>query len=246
MKKPLLFAIAFCLIAGASYGQIMFGPKAGVNLSKYNQNFDDPDMEDYLTFRLGPTIGAVMDMQILDFLSFQPSALFSIKGTAHNLKKRSDEHPNHTWKGYDRDRIMYFEIPVNFAGKMELGPGTAQIFLGPYFAFAMGGRNFYDYTKTNMDGTKETEKGDEKIKFRGTVSEEDMDIEGVGKFLRPFDFGFDFGIGYQWKALLFNAGYQMGISNLTPDYEGADFDPKDFKQSTSTIFFNVAWLFGAE
>lgn len=246
MKKLLLFAIAFCLIAGASYGQIMFGPKAGVSLSKYSLNYDEPDGERNLTFRVGPSIGAVMDLQLCDFVSFQPSALFTIKGAAENLSKGRPAHPNHEYDGYNRDRIFYFEVPVNFAGKLELGPGTAQIFVGPYFALAIAGRSYYDYTETRMDGSEDTYKGDEKIKFRGTVSEDDMDIEGVGKFMKPLDFGFDFGIGYQWKALLFNIGYQMGIANLTPDYEGVDFDPADFKMKNSSIFFNVAWLFGAE
>lgn len=251
MKKLLLFTVALCLAAGASYGQIMFGPKAGLILAKYGQNFKDSDNEDYLKFRAGPSIGAVMDMQLCDYVSFQPSVLFSIKGTAHNLKKRSDEHPNHTWEGYDRDRVMYFEIPINFAGKIELGPGTAQIFLGPYIAFAMGGRNFYDYTKTNLDGTTDTEKGDTKILMTGTVTEEDANTDGVGKYMRPFDFGFDFGLGYQWNSLLFNIGYNLGLANLTPDIEsalleGGTYDPKDFKTTNQGIFFNVAWLFGAE
>ncbi len=246
MKKLLLFTLALCLLGGTAMAQISFGPKVGFNLSKYATNFEDPDNEPYLRSRLGPSIGGVMDMQILDFLSFQPSVLFSIKGTAQNMKKTSDNHPNHTYEGYNRDRVMYMEIPVNFAGKMELGPGTAQVFLGPYFAFAMGGRNNYDYTVKKLDGTTETIVGDEKIKFRNDVSVADQEIEGVASFQKPFDFGFDFGIGYQWEQLLFNVGYQVGISNLMPDYAGGDFDPKDFKFSNRSLFFNVAWLFGGE
>jgi hypothetical protein len=136
---------------------------------------------------------------------------------------------------------------LNFAGKLELGPGIAQIFLGPYIAFALGGRNYYDYTVTMKDGSKETYKGDEKIGVKGEVTDEDLDVEGVGKYVRPFDFGFDFGIGYQWKALLFNLGYNLGIANLTPNYKGGEnFDPKDFKTTNQGIFFNVAWLFSTE
>ncbi|RLD37850.1 MAG: hypothetical protein DRI83_03315 [Bacteroidetes bacterium] len=246
MKKLLLFAIAFCFIGGTVFSQISFGPKAGFNLSKYAQNYKDSDNEDYLKFRLGPSVGAVMDMPLNDFISFQPSVMFSVKGTAHNLTKMSDNHPNHTYDGYDRVSVMYFEIPVNFAGKMELGPGTAQVFIGPYFAMAFSGRNNYDYTVTKLDGTKETVKGDENVKFRGKVSEEDQDVEGVAFYQKPLDMGFDFGIGYQWNQLLFNFGYAMGLTNLQSDYEGVDFDPSDYKYSNRTIFFNVAWLFGGE
>ena len=242
--------LAVCFIGGTALSQISFGPKAGFILAKYGQNYKDSDMEDYLKFRFGPSVGAVLDMPLCDYVSFQPSGMFSIKGTAHDLKKRSEEHPNHTWDGYDRDRIFYFEIPINFAGKLELGPGVAQIFVGPYIAFALAGRNYYDYQFTNMQGTT-TEKGDTKIMMTGTVTQEDYDTEGVGGFMRPFDFGFDFGLGYQWKALLFNVGYNLGIANLTPDIEaavldGESYDPKDFKNTNQGIFFNVAWLFGTE
>ena len=245
MKKLLLFAIAFCFIGGTVFSQISFGPKAGVNFSKYGQNYSDSDLEGYLKYKVGGSVGAVMDMPLCDFVSFQPSAMFSIKGSATNMNKLSD-NSNHIYDGYDWDRIFYFEVPVNFAGKLELGPGTAQIFAGPYFAFAVAGNNNYDYTETKQDGSVDTHKGDEKIKFRGTIDQDDMNVEGVGKYVRPFDFGFDFGIGYQWNALLFNVGYQMGISNLTPDISGVDFDPKDFKTTNQSIFFNVAWLFGGE
>ncbi len=247
MKKLLLFTIAFCLIAGTSFSQITYGPKAGLNFSKYATSFKDTDEEPYLSMRTGMSLGAVMDMEILDFLSFQPSVMFSIKGTGHNLKKRSENSENHTYDGYDRDRVSYIEIPLNFAGKMELGPGTAQVFLGPYFAMAISGRNYYDYTVTRKDGTTDTEKGDTKIAFKGSVSESDTEVDGVGSFQKRMDFGFDIGIGYQWNSLLFNLGYQMGLVNLQPDYTFiVGFDPSDYKYSNRSIFFNVAWLFGTE
>jgi len=160
MKKLLLFTIAICLMAGTSFSQISFGPKVGLNLSKYDQNFKDSDGEDYLSFIFGQSIGAVLDMPLCDYVSFQPSAMFSMKGAAHNLSKGKMAHPNHTYNGYDRVKVMYFEIPVNFAGKFELGPGSIQVFLGPYFAFAITGRNKWDYTEKRMDGTVTTEKGD--------------------------------------------------------------------------------------
>jgi hypothetical protein len=246
MKKLLLLSFVFCLAAGTALSQISFGPKAGFNLSKYAQNFDDSDFERNLKFRLGPSIGGVMDMPLLDFLSFQPSVMFSVKGTAENLKEGRDAHPNHEYEGYNRARVMYIEVPANFAGKMELGPGTAQVFLGPYFAMALAGTQRYDYTETKMDGTKDTYKGDEKIKFRNNVSEEDQNVDGVASYQKGLDFGFNIGVGYQWNALLFNIGYAMGFVNLQPDYEGADFDPADFKFSNRSIFFNVAYLFGGD
>ena len=246
MKKLLLFTIAFFLIAGTSFSQISFGPKAGMNLSKYSQNYKDSDQEAHLKYRMGPSVGAVLDLPLTDFLSFQPSVLFSIKGAAADLDKWSEENPNHTYDGYARMRIMYFEVPVNFAAKLDLGPGSIQLFAGPYFAMAFSGRYITDYTVTKQDGTVDTEKSDEKIKFKNNVTEADQNVDGVAGYQRPMDIGFDIGIGYQWNSLLFNVGYAMGLTNLQPDYSGTDWDPKDYKFSNTSIFFNVAWLFGGE
>jgi hypothetical protein len=189
-----------------------------------------------------------MDLPLNDFISFQPSAMFAIKGTAENLSKGRPWHPNHTYDGYNRDRITYLDIPAHFAGKLELGPGVAQLLIGPYFAMALAGRNFYDYTETMMDGSTETHKGDEKIMFTNEVTESDLETEGVAYFKKRMDLGMSFAIGYLWRALLFNFGYQLGLCNLTPKYNiaGVDYDPSDEKIKNASFFFTVAWLFGAE
>ncbi len=247
MKKLLLFSIAFCLVAGTAFSQISFGPRLGVNFSKYSQNFKDSDDEDPLKFKTGFTIGGVMDMTILDFLSFQPALQFTKKGTSYNLKELSNEHPNHTYTGYVREKVLYLEIPLNFAYKYEIGPGTAQVFLGPYFAFALTGKQKVDVTTKKLDGTTETEKSDGNIKFKGTVSEGDFDEDDdVADVQKPFDLGISIGIGYQWKSYLVNFGWQKGFINLQPDINGVDYDPKDNKYTNNTFFLTVAWLFGDE
>ena len=204
-------------------------------------------MEDYLKLRGGPIIGAVLDLPLADFISFQPSVQFAVKGTAHDMDERSDNHSTHDFEGYDRVRVMYTEVPLNFAGKLELGPGSIQVFAGPYVAMAISGKNIYDYEVTHMDGSVSKEKGDLDVKFKGEVDEDDLDVDGVAFYQRRLDFGVNFGVGYQWNALLFNAGYAMGFTNLQPDYKDAEnFDPKDFKYSNRSVFFTVAWLFGGE
>jgi hypothetical protein len=242
MKKLILFTIAFCLIAGTSFSQITFGPKIGANLSKYSYSFKESDLEPDVKLRLGPSIGGVLDLPITDFLSFQPSLMYSKKGSSYDLDKMN---PNHTFDGYMRDRVSYIEVPLNFAGKLELGPGSIQLFVGPYIAFAIAGKSISKYDETKQDGsvTKVDEEYD--IKFTNKVSTADQDKDN--SWMRPFDYGLDFGLGYQWNAFLFNVGYQMGFANLMPDYEGAEgFDPADFKVKNSSIFFNLAWLFGDE
>lgn len=244
MKKLLLFIVAISLVGGTAMAQISFGPKIGGNLSKYAYNFDDSDFEPDAKFRFGNSVGAVVDMPLLDFLSFQPSLLFSVKGSAYDLEEMN---PNHEYDGFMRDRVMYTEIPLNFAAKLELGPGSAQVFLGPYVAMAFSGKSISKYDVTLQDGTVTKVDEIDDIKFRNTVSEDDIEDNEDASWMRPLDYGLSFGVGYQWNALLFNLGYQMGLANLTPDYEDSDgFDRADYKVKNTSLFFSVAWLFGGE
>jgi hypothetical protein len=238
MKKLLLFTLAFSLIAGTSFSQISYGPKVGVNLSKYALNYKDSWEEPQVNFRFGQSVGGVMNIQLLKFLAFQPSATFTVKGVANDVSSWESGHAVYT--GYSRIRVTYFEVPLNFAAKINLGPGSIQFFAGPYFALAIIGRHVWDYEK-NVNGIRETFKDTERIKFKNKVPEGDKD-----HYQKPLDMGVDFGIGYQYKHLLFNIGFAMSFSNLQPDREGEDYDPADEKYSNRTVFITAAWLFGGE
>lgn len=244
MKKLLLSALAVCFFAGSTLAQISFGPKIGVNISKYGYNYKESWAEPDIKFRFGQSVGAVVNIQLLDFLAFQPSASFTVKGVAYDVS--SWESGNAVYTGYDRVRVTYFEVPLNFAASINLGPGSIQVFAGPYVALALVGRNVWDYEE-NIGGIRETFKDTEKVKFKNNVSEADEDVTGVSFYQKPLDLGVDFGIGYQYNHLLFNIGFAMGLLNLQPDLTShQNFDPKDYKYSNRTIFITAAWLFGGE
>ncbi|MCK5079871.1 MAG: PorT family protein [Bacteroidales bacterium] len=242
MKRLLLIAIIACFFSSTAFTQISFGPKVGVNFSKYGYSYKESYNEPEVTFRFGQSVGAVLNLQITSFLAFQPSANISIKGVAHNVNSWDSGQAVYT--GYDRVRITYFETPLNLALGIRLGQGQIQVFAGPYLAVAIIGVERWDYER-NEDGIREQSKDIEKVKFRNTVSEEDHGDEDVAFYQKPFDYGVNFGLGYKYKHLLFNAGFAMGLANLQPD-TGVDFDPKDYKYSNRTIFITAAWLFGGE
>ena len=243
MKRLLLIAIIACFISSTAFAQISFGPKVGVNLSKYGYNFKESYDEPDIKFRSGPTVGAVLNLQINSFLAFQPSANISVKGVAHDVKSWNSGQAVYT--GYARVRITYFETPLNLAAGIRLGQGQIQVFAGPYLAVAIVGVNRWDYEE-NVNGIREVSKDSKRVKFRNTVSEEDHGDEDVAFYQKPFDYGVNFGLGYKYKHLLFNAGFAMGLANLQPDKSGVEFDPKDYKYSNRTIFITAAWLFGGE
>ncbi|NQT76908.1 MAG: outer membrane beta-barrel protein [Bacteroidetes bacterium] len=91
MKKLLLFALAVCLIAGSSLAQISFGPKIGMNISTFTQHFKDSDDEMDLTFKFGQSIGGIVNIQINNFLAFQPSLSVINKGASYDLDKMAEE-----------------------------------------------------------------------------------------------------------------------------------------------------------
>jgi hypothetical protein len=244
MKKLFLMALAMCFFVGSTVAQISYGPKVGVNISKYGYNYKESWDEPNIKFRFGQSVGAVMNLQLLDFLAFQPSASFTVKGVAEDVSSKESGHAVYT--GYDRVRVTYFEVPLNFAARINLGPGNIQFFAGPYVALAIIGRHVWNYER-NVDGIRETFKDIEKIKFKNKVSEADEGVSGVAFYQRPLDLGVNFGIGYQYKHLLFNIGFAMGFANLQPDLTShQNYDPKDYKYSNRTVFITAAWLFGGE
>ncbi len=241
--KRVIVLISVCLIALSSTAQISFGPKVGINISKYGQNYKESYNEPQMKFKFGGSIGGMLNLQINDFLAFQPSLMYSKKGSSHDVSSWSSGQ--YVVTGYDRVRISYFEIPLNLAAGIRLGTGQIQVFAGPYIAFAFAGKNRWDYEE-NDNGDRTTFKDSREVKFTNSVTEAEYDSEDDVLYQRPFDFGIDFGLGYRYNQLLFNIGFAMGLSSLQPDLPVQDYDAKDYKYSNRTIFITAAWLFGGE
>jgi hypothetical protein len=237
MKKALSIVV-LTLFSIAAFAQISYGPKLGLTFSRYGTNYADGIEEPELQYKLGPQIGLMMDFQILEFLSFQPSLMYSKKGTGYNIE---DEYSgDYVITGYRRDRISYLELPLNLALKLKLGPVKFQVFAGPYFAYAIAGKRVWDYEE-NLNGIREDIKGDGKFEFVNKLPEEQKDDVF---YQRPFDAGIDFGLGFQVSKVLINFGYAMGFTNLRPEISNSEFSADDLKYSNRTIFLNAAWLFG--
>ncbi|MCK4569312.1 MAG: PorT family protein [Bacteroidales bacterium] len=241
MKKVFL-SLTVGLITLSSIAQVSFGPRVGVNLSKYGYDYKESSRETEVNYKFGQSIGAIMNLQITSFLAFQPNANISVKGVAHNVDSWNSGQSVNT--GFARIRVTYFELPINLAIGIRLGSGQIQIFAGPYVAVAIVGRNVWDY-EINTNGVREDKTGSEKIIFNKNAQLHDGDDWKV-KYQNPFDYGVNFGLGFKYKHLLFNAGFAMGLANLQPDISGVEFDPKDRKYSNRTIFITAAWLFGGK
>ena len=85
---------------------------------------------------------------------------------------------------------VYIEVPLNIGYRL----GNISLFAGPYIACGIGG--------LKMDA-----KGNLKDISFGSGDNKDM---------KPFDVGFNFGVGINVKGILISAQYGLGLANIAP------------------------------
>jgi hypothetical protein len=96
---------------------------------------------------------------------------------------------------------MYLQLPVHYAYKLDVSPGTRLVFhAGPYMAVGVGGKV--------------------KVKASGSSAEVSDDFFQDGAFKR-FDAGLGLGVGAEFGPLLLDLGWDMGLTNIS-DISGAD------------------------
>jgi hypothetical protein len=229
LLRTLVISSLLITLTMLAQAQIKFGVKAGMNVNNVSQNFEESDWETKTKMRIAYNIGAIVDFTLIDALSLQSGVIFTSKGFNYDL----DDWWGDGTEGYDRAIYNYIEVPFNFAYKID----DLQIFAGPYLAIGIGGKNKWDVT-WDGDGDKD------EIKFKPAFGEvKDSDLSEDEDAYNALDYGINFGLGYQIGQILINAGYSLGLGNMTPQYEG-DFDPKDYKVSNRVISLSVSYFFG--
>ena len=237
--KNFLKLFALILVLGISSqvsGQILFGIKAGLNGNNISQNFKESDWEDDTKMRAGFHLGLTVDYELSEQLSLQSGLLYSSKGYSIDLE--ADLDPDETVDGYQRAIVNYLEIPIHFAYKMN----DLQLYAGPYIGIGIGGKMKWDVTY-KYDGEEYKSDGDISLKpVFGEVDSNDLDDDESP--YNALDFGLNLGAGYQVGPILINAGYSLGLGNLTPKEKDSDFDPKDMKTSNRVLSLSVSYFFG--
>ncbi|MFO7864766.1 MAG: outer membrane beta-barrel protein, partial [Salinivirgaceae bacterium] len=136
---------------------------------------------------------------------------------------------------------------------------------GPYFAVGIGGSLKHDYTYEEngreVSSKRLFDESSYKLKpVYGKVDqelyEEFMEDNQLYELYRAFDFGLNFGLGYEFEGFLFNIGYSLGLVNLNPDYEpgifsnnwyapdvDSDIFTENFVKKNRVFTFSVAYLF---
>lgn len=240
MKKVLL-AMLLITMASISYGQVKFGVKAGLNLSKTAQNFKDSDLETKTKLKPGFHIGAAVQMGLGNKLGIITGLTFTQKGHSIDMDEIYKDDPTVSAKGYSRMTINYLELPVSLAIKIK----GFRLMAGPYMTLGIGGKAKWDY-EISENGVVVFEDADQdkNIKFKNTLGEKEWNDDN--SYLSATDIGLNFGAGYDIAGLLLSVNYSIGLSNMNPkvDVSGVPDDSGDYKITNRVLSVGATYFFG--
>jgi len=195
--------LAVVLTTSYVSAQFTFGPRAGFNLTKMVQEFDDGQTLDNRfssKFKSGFQIGVVADYALHTGFSIQSGLLFAQQGSKNDRRNKTILNLN------------YLQIPINAQFKFPLGGIDLLVQTGPYFGYGINGKyKFWDENgkrRSNEDLKKDG--FDPKVSFGNEREKND---------LKRFDFGIGFGAGLQFGNIQAGLGYNMGVKNLAIQYK---------------------------
>jgi hypothetical protein len=204
--KALLLALSTTMFAMVAKAQesTTFGIRAGVNFQNINgKTYDDKDLENKL--KTGFNVGVNAEIPVAPDFYVQPGVLFTTKGA----KDKNDDDI--------KVKLSYIEVPINFLYKPALGGGKLLLGIGPYIAFAIGGK------------VSDAAGKDHDIKF-------DNKITGAQYLQDPYfkriDMGGNLLFGYELSSKIsaqLNA--QLGLVKINPEIEGVSNDNTKYKNT---------------
>ena len=214
MKKLLLSFGAVVLLAAGAQAQVSYGLKAGVNLGKFSNQSDMA--KDYQTNNVSFFVTGFADLPVATNFSVQPGV--SLQGKGNKFKYDGDG-----LDGKSTTNVMSIEIPVNAVYWIPTG-ASGSVFLGagPYVGFNVSGKQKFEGNLGELGG-----EGESDINFGG--GDDEMKVVDAGaNFLAGYKFG---------NGLLINAGYGLGLSNLSNSSDSDD------KFSNRVLSFGVGFQF---
>lgn len=179
--KKLFLVLVIFVAATAVSAQVNLGVKGGINLS----NIYGSDVTGN-SAKIGFHAGILADYEFSFNSAIQTGIFFTTKGY-----KGDDEESELTVNS------MYLQLPVHYAYKLDISPGTRVVFHGgPYIAYGIGGK---------------------------ITNGIDMDTFGDEGIFERFDAGLGIGVGAEFGAILLDLGWDMGLVDiLNVDFMEAD------------------------
>jgi hypothetical protein len=210
MKKYILtLGLAALGATQVNAQSLAIGPEAGISLSTMSAKYNG--VENNGEYLPGLKIGAVMDIGITPMISIQPGLYYQMKGY------KNDFTNNIAVGGlvYQETntatvRANYLEVPLNVQFNFDAGMGQFFVGVGPYAAFALGGKVESERVRILTNGTDGTSST--------TTTSRELNIgDKLGDDIKSTDIGLNINTGYKWNSGLMvrgNAGF--GLANLQP------------------------------
>ena len=189
-KMRFMLVVAMLAMVTVASAQMNLGVKGGVNMSNfYGDELDDKNV------KIGFHIGLAADYDFAYNSAIQTGLFFTTKGAKYTSSFGDAS-------GELTVNPMYLQIPVHYAYKIDVSPGTRVVLhAGPYAAYGVGGKS----------------------KLSGSVgdigAEYEEDVFGDDRFKR-FDAGLGLGVGAEFGPLLFDIGWDMGLVNIVDSDNG--------------------------
>lgn len=205
--KKMFGLLAFLLIVFAASAQVRFGLKAGYNLTGVKMKTDAYQLRgiDYRNIS-GFHAGVMADVALGEHFSLQPALLYTLQGfdAGGRVPGPLDGPVDVSIKAH----YHYLELPVNFLYKYSFGTGKLFAGAGPFFSYGVRGRvnrkyDAYTYPEATVVFL------DKQREYNG--------IDEPRQYLRPFNAGAGFTLGYEFNAgILISANYNMGLTDAEP------------------------------
>jgi hypothetical protein len=240
-----------CLLTSSAFlatttvqAQVTFrlGPQVGYSLSA--ASFHVADYPDYFTtsssYRSGFEGGIVTQIGIGSHFAVQPAFLYAHKAPGFGTYSYYQPN-NYSYKQEYTLGLNYLTVPINLLYSWQPNGRGAQVFLGPYLGWLLGG------TYRNTTGTARGTSVSVGDTFSGNVKAGDTyatSYRDSNYYLRQLDAGLQVGVGYGFEALQLQASFSLGLRDIGAayapkaphDYEAPVIHTRGFQLAASYLF----------
>lgn len=207
MQQSFLLPLLLFVLPAAAQTSFQVGPLVGATRSSVQYGDSQPYADLATSFRTGFEAGLLGSWQ-RGHLALQPAVLFAQRGYRSSYVIVPSPGTLPPSAQANTTRLNYLTLPVNLAYSQRPTGQGFQVFAGPYLSCLVGGHYHSEYNSYTLGLTGESE---------GQVVAGDHNPATAGKtdiYSKRWDVGLQAGFGYQYRALLLQVGYSLGLRNL--------------------------------
>ena len=232
-----MFFAALCLntLPRVTHAQhtFKFGPRIGLNASTVD--YTKGLFNDESSMRTGVEAGLMASRGIGNgHVSLQGSLVYDRKPF---LLTTQYDSPGYSFTGKQQLRLDYLSLPLSVAYAQHVNGQGVQVFAGGYVAALLGGR-VHSKGVTTDAGVSTT------IELDSPVRPGREPQPGTAYYFKPFDVGVQAGLGYQYRTVLLQASYSLGLMDIGVPYIAPITSPAP-RYYTRALRFALTYFLGS-